>query len=73
MAGGVHANGFTLARRVLEEEDYDGEDLLAPTRLYLDVARSLKGRAKAFVHVTGRIGQWRVEDLDGASNQPASS
>jgi phosphoribosylformylglycinamidine cyclo-ligase len=49
----VHANGFTLVRRVLEEEDYDGDDLLAPTRLYLDVARALRGRAKAFVHVTG--------------------
>ena len=52
-SAGVHANGFTLVRRVLEGEDYDGPDLLAPTRLYLDVARALRGRAKAFVHVTG--------------------
>lgn len=52
-SAGLHANGFTLARRVLEVEDYDGDDLLEPTRLYLDVARSLRGRAKAFVHVTG--------------------
>jgi phosphoribosylformylglycinamidine cyclo-ligase len=52
-SAGVHANGFTLVRRVLAEEDYDGDDLLAPTRLYLDVARRLRGRAKAFVHVTG--------------------
>jgi phosphoribosylformylglycinamidine cyclo-ligase len=52
-SAGVHANGFTLVRRVLEEEDYDGDDLLAPTRLYLDVARRLRARAKAFVHVTG--------------------
>ena len=52
-SAGVHANGFTLVRSVLEEEDYDGEDLLAPTRLYLDVARSLRGRARAFAHVTG--------------------
>ena len=52
-SAGVHANGFTLVRRVLEDEDYDGDDLLAPTRLYLDVARSLRGRAKAFAHVTG--------------------
>jgi len=52
-SAGVHANGFTLVRRVLEDEDYDGDDLLAPTRLYLDVARALRGRAKAFVHVTG--------------------
>jgi phosphoribosylformylglycinamidine cyclo-ligase len=52
-SNGVHANGFTLVRRVLEAEDYDGEDLLAPTRLYLDEVRALRGRAKAFAHVTG--------------------
>ena len=52
-SAGVHANGFTLVRRVLEEEDYDGEDLLAPTRLYLDDVRAWHGRAKAFAHVTG--------------------
>ena len=52
-SAGVHANGFTLVRRVLEVEDYEGDDLLAPTRLYLDAARSLRGRALAFAHVTG--------------------
>src|SRR2546429_1364618 len=41
-SAGVHANGFTLVRRVLDDEDYDGPDLLAPTRLYLDIARSLR-------------------------------
>jgi phosphoribosylformylglycinamidine cyclo-ligase len=52
-SAGVHANGFTLVRRVLEEEDYDGHDLLAPTQLYLETARALRGRAKAFAHITG--------------------
>jgi phosphoribosylformylglycinamidine cyclo-ligase len=52
-SAGVHANGFTLVRRVLETDDYDGPDLLAPTRLYLPEARALRGRAKAFAHVTG--------------------
>jgi phosphoribosylformylglycinamidine cyclo-ligase len=52
-SAGVHANGFTLVRRVLEEEEYDGDDLLAPTRLYLDDARRLRGRVHAFAHVTG--------------------
>jgi phosphoribosylformylglycinamidine cyclo-ligase len=52
-SAGVHANGFTLVRRVLEEEDYDGPDLLAPTRLYLDDVRRLRPRAGAFAHVTG--------------------
>jgi phosphoribosylformylglycinamidine cyclo-ligase len=52
-SAGIHANGFTLARRVLELEDYDGPDLLAPTRLYLDDVRRLRDRAHAFAHVTG--------------------
>jgi phosphoribosylformylglycinamidine cyclo-ligase len=52
-SAGVHANGFTLVRRVLEDEDYAGPDLLAPTRLYLDDVRRLRGRAHAFAHVTG--------------------
>jgi phosphoribosylformylglycinamidine cyclo-ligase len=52
-SAGVHANGFTLVRRVLEDEDYDGDDLLAPTRLYLAETQALRGRAKAFAHVTG--------------------
>jgi phosphoribosylformylglycinamidine cyclo-ligase len=54
-SAGVHANGFTLVRRVLEEEDYEGPDLLAPTRLYLQDARALRRRSdvRAFAHVTG--------------------
>jgi phosphoribosylformylglycinamidine cyclo-ligase len=52
-SAGVHANGFTLVRRVLGEEDYAGDDLLAPTRLYLDDARRLRDRAHALAHVTG--------------------
>ena len=52
-SAGVHANGFTLVRRILEEEDYNGPDLLAPTRLYLDEVRRLRAHAHAFAHVTG--------------------
>ncbi len=52
-SAGVHANGFTLVRRVLELEDYDGADLLAPTRLYLEDVRRVRDRAHAFAHVTG--------------------
>ena len=52
-SAGVHANGFTLVRSVLEVEDYTGDDLLAPTRLYLDDVRRLRGEAHAFAHVTG--------------------
>jgi phosphoribosylformylglycinamidine cyclo-ligase len=52
-SAGVHANGFTLVRRLLEHDDYDGEDLLAPTRLYLEEVRAWRDRARAFAHVTG--------------------
>jgi phosphoribosylformylglycinamidine cyclo-ligase len=51
-SAGVHANGFTLVRQVLEEEDYAGEDLLAPTRLYLDDVRALPA-VHGLAHVTG--------------------
>jgi phosphoribosylformylglycinamidine cyclo-ligase len=54
-SAGVHANGFSLVRRVLEVEDYDGDDLLAPTRLYLDEIRALRADTdvRALAHVTG--------------------
>jgi len=53
-SSGVHANGFTLVRRLLEEEDYDGDDLLAPTRCYLDDVTALRARAdvRGLAHVT---------------------
>jgi phosphoribosylformylglycinamidine cyclo-ligase len=54
-SAGVHANGFTLVRRVLEADEYDGDDLLAPTRLYLDDVRRLRETAdvRGLAHVTG--------------------
>jgi phosphoribosylformylglycinamidine cyclo-ligase len=51
-SAGVHANGFTLVRRVLEQDDYQGDDLLAPTRLYLDDVRGLS-EVHGLAHVTG--------------------
>ncbi|MDH5282048.1 MAG: AIR synthase-related protein, partial [Thermoleophilia bacterium] len=52
---GVHANGFTLVRRILEEQDYAGDDLLAPTPLYLDEVRRLRATAdvRGLAHITG--------------------
>jgi len=52
---GVHANGFTLVRQILEVEDYTGEDLLAPTPLYLDEVRQLRSTTdvRGLAHITG--------------------
>jgi phosphoribosylformylglycinamidine cyclo-ligase len=52
---GIHANGFTLVRRLLGDDDFDADLLLPPTRLYLDDVRRLRARAdvRALAHVTG--------------------
>jgi phosphoribosylformylglycinamidine cyclo-ligase len=52
---GIHANGFSLVRRILGEDDFDADLLLPPTRLYLDEVRRLRERADvlALAHVTG--------------------
>jgi phosphoribosylformylglycinamidine cyclo-ligase len=52
---GPHANGFSLVRKILELEPYDGADLLAPTQPYLDDVRELRQHAdvRALAHVTG--------------------
>ena len=52
---GIHANGFTLVRELVGEDDFDADLLLPPTRLYLDEVRGLRARAdvRALAHVTG--------------------
>jgi phosphoribosylformylglycinamidine cyclo-ligase len=55
-SSGLHANGFTLVRSLLDEgEDFDADLLLTPTRLYLGDVRELRGRCdvRALAHVTG--------------------
>jgi phosphoribosylformylglycinamidine cyclo-ligase len=54
-AAGLHANGFTLVRRLLGDEDFDPDLLLPPTRLYLDDVRRLRAACdvRALAHVTG--------------------
>jgi phosphoribosylformylglycinamidine cyclo-ligase len=54
-SAGLHANGFTLVRRLLGEEDFDAGLLLPPTRLYVEDVRALRGRCdvRALAHVTG--------------------
>jgi len=54
-SSGLHANGFTLVRRVLGDDDVDSDLLLSPTRLYLEDVRRLRADVdvRALAHVTG--------------------
>jgi phosphoribosylformylglycinamidine cyclo-ligase len=54
-SSGLHANGFTLVRRLLGDDDFDPDLVLAPTRLYLDDVRRLRASCdvRALAHVTG--------------------
>lgn len=54
-SAGIHANGFTLVRDLVGDDEVDADLLLPPTRLYLDDVRALRARAdvRALAHVTG--------------------
>jgi phosphoribosylformylglycinamidine cyclo-ligase len=54
-SSGLHTNGYSLVRRLLGDEDFDADLLLAQHRLYLDEVRELRAKAdvKALAHVTG--------------------
>ena len=54
-SAGLHANGFSLVRRLVGDDEINVELLLPPTRCYLDDVRALRRRAdvRALAHVTG--------------------
>lgn len=54
-SAGIHANGFSLVRRIVGEGPFEAELLLPPTVCYLDAVRALRSRAdvRALAHVTG--------------------
>jgi phosphoribosylformylglycinamidine cyclo-ligase len=54
-SAGIHANGFSLVRRLVGDGPFDAEMLLPPTLCYLDGVRALRERAdvRALAHVTG--------------------
>jgi phosphoribosylformylglycinamidine cyclo-ligase len=54
-SSGLHTNGFSLVRKLVGDDEFDADLLLAPHRLYVDEVRELRERAdvKALAHVTG--------------------
>jgi phosphoribosylformylglycinamidine cyclo-ligase len=54
-SAGIHANGFSLVRRIVGDDPFDADLLLPPTVCYLDAVRGLRARAdvRALAHVTG--------------------
>ena len=54
-SAGIHANGFSLVRRIVGEGPFDADLLLPATVCYLDAVRALRARAdvRGLAHVTG--------------------
>jgi len=54
---GVHSNGFSLINKLLEKYDYDLNDLITPTKIYVNDLNKLKNKysdyIKGFSHITG--------------------
>ena len=66
-SSGVHSNGYTLVRKIIEDSEYSyedpcpydasktlGEDLLTPTRIYIEALDALKEcEVHGLAHITG--------------------
>ncbi len=53
-SSGLHSNGFSLARKVLDSKDW-AEQMLIPTKIYVDVIMEIISNVKinAIAHITG--------------------
>ena len=54
-AKGLHTNGYSLARALLPQEQWDADALLAPHPSYLHEVRAIRkvAKVKAMAHITG--------------------
>ena len=55
-SSGFHSNGYSLLRKVFEKDIQEWKDLLmTPTRIYVELARSLRSqiKVKGMAHITG--------------------